>query len=145
MKIKSGNITTRLPFIAVDETDKITRLSGLSSFTVYRDRNGAGPTQMTAPTIIEASGISMIGLYWLLVDEDTELEEGVYEHTMVFHISHAGMFPVFLAAEVQENLADNMSGRLPAALEDGFIKAATKKVGLTVLTPGGAGGQKYGG
>jgi hypothetical protein len=145
MKIKSGNTTTRLPFIAVDETDKITRLSGLSSFTVYRDRNGAGPIQMTTPTIVEASGVYMAGLYWLLVDEDTELEEGVYEHTMVFHISHAGMFPVFLAAEVQENLAVDMSGRLPDALDGGYLKAAIKKVGNTVLTPGGVGGQEYGG
>ena len=145
MKIKSGNITTSLPFIAVDATDKETFETGLSSFTVYRSRNGSTPVAMTTPTVTEADATNMPGVYWLLMDEDTTLEEGVYEQTMVFRITHAGMFAVSLAVEIQENLADDLSGRLPDALDDGFLKTAIKKVGNTILTLGGSGGQKYGG
>jgi hypothetical protein len=136
MKIVSGNITTRIPFVAVDAAGD--PLTGLTGFTAYRNRNGAGAVAMTAPDTVESDDTNMPGEYWLLVNEDTTLEEDVGEHTMI---------PARLAIVITalNGVVDSVSGRLPAALEDGFIKAATKKVGLTVLTPGGAGGQKYGG
>jgi hypothetical protein len=147
MKIVSGNITTRIPFVAVDAAGD--PLTGLTGFTAYRNRNGAGAVAMTAPDTVESDDTNMPGEYWLLVNEDTTLEEDVGEHTMTFYVSHAasGMIPARLAIVITalNGVVDSVSGRLPAALEDGFIKAATKKVGLTVLTPGGAGGQKYGG
>ena len=40
MKIQSGSITNYVYFVAVDATDLKTRETGLSSFTVYRSRNG---------------------------------------------------------------------------------------------------------
>jgi len=148
MKIKSGNILTKIPFIAVDETDLLTRLTGLSTFTAYRARNGEVPVEMLTPTVNEADSGNMPGIYWLLVDEDTTLEAGVDEHTMVLNVTHPGMYPVSLAVEITKNLraeVENVQGRLPDALDNGFLKASTKRIALTTLGASGAGGQKYGG
>jgi hypothetical protein len=147
MKIVSGNITTRIPFVAVDAAGD--PLTGLTGFTAYRNRNGAGAVAMTTPNVIEGDDTNMPGEYWLLVNEDTTLEEGVGEHTMTFYVSHAasGMIPARLAIVITalNGAVANVQGRLPDALDGGYLKAAIKKVGNTVLTPGGVGGQEYGG
>ncbi len=140
MKIPSGNITTRLPFIAVDEDDKITPLTGLADFIVYRNRNGAGSVLMDNPSVVEGDATNSPGEYWLLVDEDTELEAGVMEHAMTFTITATGMYTARLACEIT-----NLPNRLPDELDSGFLKTSVKRVGLTTIGPGGAGGQQYGG
>src|SRR5688572_24167343 len=140
MKIPSGNITTRLPFIAVDDDDLLTPLTGLTTFTVHRNRNGAGPVAMTTPTITEADATNAPGEYWLLIDEDTTLESGEMEHMMTFTIAHTGMFRARVACEIS-----NLPNRVPDALDEGFLKVSVKRVGVTTIGPSGAGGQKYGG
>ncbi len=141
MKILSGNITTKIPFLAIEDTAPFTeRLTGLNSFTVYRSRNGNPTAAFTSPTVAEADATNQPGLYWLLIDEDTTLDSGYIEQQMVVTISHAGMYPVDMVINI-----DDFGNRIPAALDEGFMKASTKRVGLTTLTPAGAGGQKYGG
>jgi hypothetical protein len=53
MRIPSGVTDQYIYFVAVDATDFTTRETGLSSFTVYRSRNGGAATAMTTPTINE--------------------------------------------------------------------------------------------
>ncbi len=94
MKIESGSVDKYLYFLAVDATDFSTPETGLSSFTVYRSRNGAAASVMTTPTINETDSSNMAGVYELLLDEDTTLAAGNDYEEQVYHISHAGMAPV---------------------------------------------------
>lgn len=100
MRIASGSTDKKLPFIAVDATDLKTRETGLSSFTVYRSRDGGTATAWTTPTIAEASSSNMPGLYWLTIDEDTTITSGDDEEAVVLHITHAGMDPVTISYEL---------------------------------------------
>lgn len=61
MRVPSGSTDRVLAFVAVDATDLKTRETGLSSFTVYRSRNGATPVAYTTPTVTELSGANMPG------------------------------------------------------------------------------------
>lgn len=140
MDVRSGDLARYLPFLAIAETDLLTKLTGLSAFTVYRARDGATPNLMSTPTIIEADATNMPGLYWLLLDEDMAVTAGNAFEMMAFTIHHASMISVYQVVQLTD-----MPNRIPDALDDGFLKTAIKKVGLTVLTPSGGGGQKYGG
>ena len=94
MRIASGVTDQYIYFVAVDATDFTTRETGLSSFTVYRSRNGGAAAAMTTPTINETDTTNMPGVYELLLDEDMTIDAGDEEQEMVFHITHAGMAPV---------------------------------------------------
>lgn len=94
MRIASGVTDQYIYFVAVDATDLKTRETGLSSFTVYRSRNGAAAAAMTSPTINETDSSNMPGVYELLCDEDMTIDSGDEEQEMCFHITHAGMAPV---------------------------------------------------
>ncbi|MCK5605656.1 hypothetical protein KAR91_27425, partial [Candidatus Pacearchaeota archaeon] len=94
MRIPSGVIDQYIYFIAVDITDLKTRETGLSSFTVYRSRNGAAAAVMTTPTINETDATNMPGVYELLLDEDMTIGSGNDSEAMVFHITQASMAPV---------------------------------------------------
>lgn len=94
MRIASGVTDQYIYFVAVDATDLKTRETGLSSFTVYRSRNGAASAAMTTPTINETDTTNMPGVYELLLDEDMTIDAGDETQAMVFHITHAGMAPV---------------------------------------------------
>lgn len=92
--IVSGDTTTGIYFYAVDENDKVTPETGLTSFTVYRTRNGGTPTAFTTPTITELDSSNMPGWYFLVIDEDTTISSGKDKEYMGLHITHAGMQPV---------------------------------------------------
>ena len=100
MRIPSGVTDQYIYFVAVDATDFTTRETGLSSFTVYRSRNGGAATAMTTPTINETSSANMPGVYELLLDEDMTIDAGDDSQEMVFHITHAGMAPVTRTIEL---------------------------------------------
>ena len=100
MRIPSGSTDRYVYFVAVDATDLKTRETGLSSFTVYRSRNGAAAAAMTTPTVNETDATNMEGVYELLADEDTTIAAGNDEEEMVFHITHAGMAPVTRVVEL---------------------------------------------
>jgi hypothetical protein len=97
MRIASGVVDQYCYFVAVDSTDRVTRKTGLSSFTVYRSRNGGTATAMTTPTVTELSSANMPGVYSLLLDEDMTIDSGDVEQAMVFHITQASMASVTLA------------------------------------------------
>ncbi|MCR9215294.1 MAG: hypothetical protein NXI13_16375 [Proteobacteria bacterium] len=100
MKILSGTTDQYVYFVAVDATDFTTRETALSSFTVYRSRNGAAAAAMTTPTINETDATNMPGVYELLLDEDMTIGAGNLSEQMVFHVTHAGMAPVTLEIEL---------------------------------------------
>jgi len=100
VKIASGDVSKYAYFVAVDATDFATRETGLSTFTVYRSRNGGAAAAMTTPTINETSSANMPGVYELLIDEDTTIDSGDDSQEMVFHITHAGMAPVTRTIEL---------------------------------------------
>jgi hypothetical protein len=100
MRFVSGDTTKYLYFVAVDATDLKTRETGLSSFTVYRSRNGGAAAAMTTPTINETDATNMPGVYELLLDEDMTLDAGDDSQEMVFHITASGMAPVTRTIEL---------------------------------------------
>jgi len=100
MRIASGDTTKYIYFVAVDDTDFATRETGLSSFTVYRSRDGGAAAAMTTPTINEVDASNMPGVYELLVDEDTTIGAGHDTEEMVFHITATGMAPVTRTVEI---------------------------------------------
>lgn len=81
-------------FVAVDSVDKVSRETGLSSFTVVRSRNGAADATFNTPTVAEIDSSTMPGVYALLLDEDMTLDSGDDIQHMALHITHDGMEPV---------------------------------------------------
>jgi hypothetical protein len=100
MRIESGVTTRYIYFVAVDSTDYASRETGLSSFTVYRSRDGAAAAAMTTPTINETDATNMPGVYELLLDEDMTIGSGNDSEEMVFHITATGMAPVTRTIEL---------------------------------------------
>lgn len=100
MRIPSGVTDQVVAFVAVDSTDFTTRETGLTSFTVYRSRNGGTATAMTTPTVSELDATNMPGVYTLLLDEDMTIGSGNDSEAMVFHITQASMAPVTIEIEL---------------------------------------------
>lgn len=100
MRIPSGVVDQYIYFVGVDATDLKTRETGLSSFTVYRSRNGAAAAAMTTPTVNETDSTNMPGVYELLLDEDMTIGSGNDSEEMVFHITATGMAPVTRTIEL---------------------------------------------
>ena len=100
MRIPSGVTDQYIYFVAVDSTDFTTRETGLTTFTVYRSRNGAAAAAMTTPTINETDATNMPGVYELLLDEDMTIGAGNDTEEMVFHITQASMAPVTRTIEI---------------------------------------------
>jgi len=94
MRVASGDTARVLYFVAVDATDLKTRETGLTTFTVYRSRDGGTSTAMTTPTVAEVDATNMPGVYTLLLDEDTTIGAGNDFEEMLFHITQAAMTPV---------------------------------------------------
>lgn len=156
MRMPSGVVDQVIYFVAVDATDFVTRETGLSSFTVYRSRNGGAATAFTTPTVTEVSAANMPGVYKLLLDEDMDIDSGDDSQEFCVHITHAGMAPVTrtfelyrpkatlgrtlaaggtfgevtLGADVFGNSVADVLGRLPTALVGGRIDATVDGTGM---------------
>jgi len=102
MRIPSGVTDQSIYFVAVDSTDFTTRETGLSSFTVYRSRDGGTATAMTTPTVTELDATNMPGVYKLLLDEDMTITTGNAAEEMCFHITQASMAPVTRVIELYD-------------------------------------------
>lgn len=100
MRLVSGTNDQYIYFVAVDDTDFKTRETGLTSFTVYRSRDGGAAAAMTTPTINETDATNMPGVYELLLDEDTTIAAGNDTEELALHITHAGMAPVTRTIEL---------------------------------------------
>lgn len=106
MRIPSGKIDQLIYFVALDSSDRITRKTGLSSFTVYRSRNGGTATVYTTPTVAELSSSNMPGVYSLTVDEDTTIASGSDSEEYCVHIIATGMAPVTRTIEIYRAIDD---------------------------------------
>lgn len=109
MRIPSGKTDQNIYFVGYDSADHTTRKTGLSSFTVYRSRNGAAEVAYTTPTISEIDSTNMPGVYALLVDEDTTIASGSDSEEYCVHITCSGMDPVTRSIELYRR--DTTSGR----------------------------------
>lgn len=131
MRFPTGVTDQYIYFVAVDSTDYSTRETGLSSFTVYRARNGAAAVAYTSPTIAEVSAANMPGVYSLLLDEDMTIGSGNKSEQVVLHITQASMAPVTLVFELyrpdvtEGETLSVASGGLNAALGTGVITAGS--------------------
>lgn len=131
MRFVSGDTTKYVYFVAVDSSDLITRETGLSSFTVYRARNGAAPAAYTTPTIAEVDSTNMPGVYELLLDEDMTLDAGDQSQMVALHITASGMAPVTLQYELYRpsvtagETLTVATGGINAALGTGVITAGS--------------------
>lgn len=112
MRIPSGKTDQNIYFVAVDSTDLKTRETGLTSFTVYRCRNGGTATAYTTPTVTECSAANMPGVYTLLIDEDTTIAAGSDSEEYTVHITQAAMAPVTRSIELYRR--DTTTGRTMA-------------------------------
>ena len=136
MRIPSGVTDQYVYFVAVDSTDLKTRETGLSSFTVYRSRNGAAAAAMTTPTVNETDSTNMPGVYELLLDEDMTIGSGNDSEEMVFHITATGMAPVTRAIELYRpkitagNTLD-VTATGAAGIDWGNVENATTAVDLS--------------
>lgn len=100
MRIPSGKIDQSVYFVALSGADLATRLTGLTSFAVYRSRNGGAATIYTTPTVTELSAANMPGVYALLVDEDTTIASTSDSEEYCVHITCATMGPVSRTIEL---------------------------------------------
>lgn len=118
--IPSGTTDQYTYFVAVDSTDFTTRETGLSSFTVYRSRDGGAATAFTTPTINETSSANMPGVYELLLDEDMTIGASNTVEHMSVHITATGMAAVtkeFCISTIDADLA-TVDSNVDAVLVD---------------------------
>lgn len=130
MRIPSGSTDIEIPFKA--KTAAGADATGLSSFTVYRQRNGGTVTAMTTPTVSESSAANMPGIYTLLADEDTTIDAGHDTEPMVFTISEAGMKTVDIVVELYR--PETTLGRTLGIESDGDLTKVNTLDGHTPQT-----------
>lgn len=131
MRIPSGVTDQYIYFVAVDATDLKTRETGLSSFTVYRSRNGAAAAAFTTPTINETDSSNMPGVYELLLDEDMTIDSGDKSQEVCLHITHAGMAPV---TRVFELYRPDVTAGETITVSSGAVSSVTTTATATAVT-----------
>lgn len=151
MRIPSGTTDHVKYFVAIDDTDHITRKTGVTGFTVYRSRNGGTATAMTTPTVAEVDATNMPGVYTLLMDEDMTVGAGNDSEEMIFHITASGMDPVSGSIELYRHPLDGVltshatAGTLGKAIADIETDAAAILVDTAEIGAAGAGLTEAGG
>ena len=133
MRIPSGVTDQVIYFVAVDSADYVTRETGLTTFTVYRSRDGGTAAAMTTPTVTEVDATNMPGVYKLLVDEDTTIAAGNDSEEMCFHITQASMAPVTRTIEIYRPkvTAGNTLGVAADGDISGNVDGAVASLGTT--------------
>lgn len=145
MRIPSGKIDQNIYFVAVDATDLKTKKTGLTGFTVLRERNGLNRAFYTTPTIVELDAVNCPGLYRLLIDEDTTVAAASDAEEYVVHINVAGMAPVIRVIELFRR--DTTSGRTQIVDANGRVDVSAiagtvqtaRDIGASVLLSSGTG------
>jgi hypothetical protein len=130
MRIPSGKLDQLIYFVAVDSTDLKTRETGLTTFTVYRSRNGGAATIYTTPTVAELSAANMPGVYSLTIDEDTTIAAGSDSEEYCVHITQAAMAPVTRTIELYRR--DTTSGQTATVTSGGVTLADAVSHGGTL-------------
>ena len=100
MKIESGRTDQYIYFVAVSDSDYVTRVTGLSTFVAYRSRADGAATLMTTITVSEIDATNMPGVYSILVNEDTTIAATNDTEELVLHITSTGMAPVTRTIEL---------------------------------------------
>lgn len=90
-RLASGTTVQKAMFMAYDEDDLSTPLTGLTDFSVYYTKNGGTPVLMTTPTVVEASNVNLPGEYWLTLDEGTTITSGYRTEEVVYTVKATGM------------------------------------------------------
>ena len=116
----------------MDATDLETRETGLSSFTVYRSRDGGTAAAYTTPTVNETDATNMPGVYELLLDEDMTIGSGNDSEEVCLHITHASMAPVTRTFELYRRTVT--SGNTLGVASDGDISGNLDGTVATVTT-----------
>lgn len=135
VRIPSGTTDQYIYFTAYSSANN-KRVTGLSSFTVYRSRNGGSATAYTTPTISEVDATNMPGVYKFLLDEDMSIDAGDYSQEMVLYITGTGMNAVERRIELYRRDIDAPTRGV--ALSDIPFKMVdstdhvTPKTGLTI-------------
>lgn len=137
MRIPSGKTDQLIYFVAVDSTDLKTRKTGLTSFTVYRSRNGAAATVYTTPTVAELSAANMPGVYSLAIDEDTTIGSSSDSEEYCVHITQASMAPVTRTIELYRR--DTTSGQTITTTSGAGQCDIVRIQGSVISTPATAG------
>lgn len=145
MRIPSGKTDQLIFFVAVDSVDLKTRKTGLTTFTVYRSRNGGTATVYTTPTVAELSAANMPGVYSLTIDEDTTIASTSDAEEYCVHITQASMAPVTRVIELFRRdtttgttaLVDS-NGRVDVIKIAGTTQTA-RDIGASVLLSAGTG------
>lgn len=145
MRIPSTKTDIYIYFVAVDSVDLKTRKTGLTSFTVYRSRNGGAATSFTSPTITELSASNMPGVYALLVSQDTAIASTSDTEEYALHITQASMAPVTRVLELFRR--DTTSGRTQLVDANGRVDVSAilgvaqtgRDIGASVLLSAGVG------
>lgn len=132
MRIPSGKTDQYIYFVAVDATDLVSRETGLSSFTVYRSRNGVAEVAYTTPTVTQIDATNMPGVYALLIDEDTTIASTSDSEEYCLHITHSGMAPVTRTIELYRRTVTTGT----TALVDANGRVDVIKVAGTTQTAG---------
>ena len=142
MRIPSGVTDQVIYFVAVDSTDLKTRETGLTTFTVYRSRDGGTAAAFTTPTVTEIDATNMPGLYKLLLDEDMTITAGNVSEEYAVHITQASMAPVtrtfelYLPAGDQAVAEPSAVPTWPATVEEslGWLLALARNKGTQTAT-----------
>lgn len=140
MRIPSGKTDQVLFFVAYDSTDHVTRKTGLSSFTVYRSRNGGTATVYTTPTVTELSASNMPGIYALTIDEDTTIASSSDSEEYAVHITATGMDPVTRTVELYRDANLTSLNKTTNAIARGTVTSggSTTSIPTSALTIAGS-------
>lgn len=111
IRVPSGSTTHKKFFRMVDATDHVTPETGLSSFTVYRSREGGTNTVWTTPTIAEIDATNSPGLYVLTLDEDTTITTANDTEEMAISVAHAGCDTEIFIVELYDDTGSNMTSQ----------------------------------
>jgi len=130
MRIPSGKVDQNIYFVGLDPTDLKTRETGLTTFTVYRSRNGAAEVAYTTPTVAEIDTTNMPGVYALLIDEDTTIASTSDSEEYCVHITQASMAPVTRTFELYRRPVTTGE---TIGVSSGAVTAVTTTVNLTNL------------
>jgi len=128
MRIPSGVTDQFIYFVG---TLAGTRVTGLSSFTVYQSRNGAAAAVISSLTINETDSTNMPGVYELLMNQDMALAAGNHSEEMIFHITEAGMDAVDRTIEIYR--PDVTAGET-ITVSSGAVSNVTLAATLTTYT-----------
>ncbi len=102
MRIQADDILRTKNFIAVDNTDFVSRETSLTNVVVYYSLDGGAATIMTTPTVAAIDATNMPGVFKLAIDEAgmVTLGASVVSAELVIHITADEMAPVTISIVV---------------------------------------------